>query len=879
MAYSNFFDANPVIIDDLGNPLQGRVKFFDYNTVTYKGIYEDVLGTSAANPQYTDTTGKLENQIFLGAGSYFAVFQRYLGTSAGNMQTAPEGDFLTFKSEDLIGSASDSSPVNINGTEIATIADLRLVNPSVFNKVVVLGYYAINDNIVPRTYFWNANSVANDNFGTVIKCTSLGTGRWEMAEPEEMDVKYFGIFPGYFTYNSQLTALIGWMSSSLSHCKTIRFGTGTYTFLAGTFNFITKVILEQNVKFDIGGAGTLHINFNADYDIQTVNPLVINKAALNLVIIKFTATNASLTNKIIKSEWYGNWADLVHGDEESIALMESRVGTGYTIQVGSTYYIKATANISHNTVFNNGSYFSKGGNIIFNNCDVSNVGTNTPLNCTTWTNLRFIGSTVRATCFGSSYPNLYLDCQTNSSNSTFIFDKSVTFTGQFMDNGGFKYIHQYGIISTQTAEVYAQFQSIECNNNMFGDTVYVAINNQPVKITWFMPNTYSQSQGQTALINATRCAMMGSGHLDLCNKVLNISSGVTILGTNPNNSEFSITNGRINATADLTLLTFKYPCAKLEIKDIFYYAPSNNTTFLTMNKVGIINATIGDLIIRDSKFYLNISSIMIQTLNSGNIVTLKMDNNEVTMDGGYMLANPNLTNCFLTNNKIKAQVTAQNSYSKLSTNEFNGCDRIDFTCKNSLIINDNRLYKTDLRIHSNDSMIDAVVTGNQFESTNDKYSRIFFEADTALTNFAGSVVNGNSFSGHLSANMIPIVLNGTYNSAGHKINISNNIGKVDLSNIGIHVPSTVGSGLLESYVAIGTQNGKIHTVGYNEGIIFDIPASTQNPTFLSNLHSGGIYYISSNASDGGGKYYQVAYNNVGGDTIPVIAPGQWSIYT
>jgi hypothetical protein len=875
----SFIDPWAVLIDDLGNPLVGRVNFYDIGTSELKNVYK-AGGVAAENPVYTDSTGKLEYQVFLGVGDYTASFERYIGT-ASNMKAIGVADdpmqWFKYKEADLTGGAVTSDVANSSIT-VNTIDELRLVDTALYNQCTVIGYYAANDNIPSRTYIWNGAITSTDNYGTIIQRTGQSVGRWQMQQPEEMNVKYFGIFPGSFTYNSQLSALIVWMSTYGLN-RSIRFGTGTYTFLAGTFNFITKVILEQNVKFNISGTRTLNINFNADYDIQTVNPLVINTNALTNVIVSFGATNASLNNQIVKSTWYGNWSDSVNGDDASINAMEARVHSGYTIHADATYYLKSMVNINHNTVFNNGQYIAKGGIINFNIVDLSNIGTGTPLITSTggaWTNYRFIGSTVRASCF-YGYPNLYLDCQTNSSNSTFIFDKSVTFTGQFMDNGGFRYVHNYGIISTQSAEVYAQFQRIECNNNMFGSVCYVAINNQPTKITWFMPNSYSQSQGQTALINATRCAMMGSGHLDLCNKNITVTAGFDILGTNPDNTSFSITNGRITTTADLTLLTFKYPCTKLEIKDILYYAPSNNTTFLTVEKDGIVNATIGDLIIRDSKFYLSLSSIMIQTINAGNIVTLKMDNNEVTMDGGWMLANPTLTNCFLTNNKIKAQVTAQNSYAKVSNNEFDGCDRIDFTCNNSLIINNNRLYKTDLRIHANGAVIDAVVTGNQFESTNDKYSRIIIQSEALGTIIKGCVITGNGFTGDVTSTMLAIMFEGTFSSdwvytdvdsvryGYSSVHICNVVGNTS-SHKNIKVPTTKGmvrapvDGLNgQSTSAIGVNSWRYY-MPIDANKIFYIPGSTYAvstvPVGLVGLGNGSVQYTPNNADSVGGSFAQ-----------------------
>lgn len=194
------FDKRTSWLDDEGKPLIGRVKFCKLHTTVLENIY-NMNGTVVyANPQYTNTIGQLQNQIFLKDNTDYTVrFEKYVGN--GDM-TEDQDNWLDVYSCDDIW---DTYGIEIDATSfqvVNTIADLRNLNPSTVatrdnHKVIILaGYYTIGDK--PQVmYIWNPNTTSSDNGGDIIKVNNISNGRWELVNnfgPDGLDVRHFGVF-------------------------------------------------------------------------------------------------------------------------------------------------------------------------------------------------------------------------------------------------------------------------------------------------------------------------------------------------------------------------------------------------------------------------------------------------------------------------------------------------------------------------------------------------------------------------------------------------------------------------------------------------------------------------------------------------------------
>ena len=194
------FDKRSSWLDDEGKPLIGRVKFCKLHMTTLENIYNINGNVPLANPQYTNTIGQLQNQVFLKDNTDYTVrFEKYVGN--GDM-TEDQDNWLDVYSCDDIW---DTYGVDIDATSfqvVNTIADLRNLNPSTVatrdnHKVVILaGYYNIGDK--PQVmYIWNPNTTSSDNGGDIIKVNNISNGRWELVNnfgPDGLDVRHFGVF-------------------------------------------------------------------------------------------------------------------------------------------------------------------------------------------------------------------------------------------------------------------------------------------------------------------------------------------------------------------------------------------------------------------------------------------------------------------------------------------------------------------------------------------------------------------------------------------------------------------------------------------------------------------------------------------------------------
>lgn len=194
------FDSRNSWLDNEGKPLVGRVKFCKLHTTVLENIYNMNGTVVLANPQYTNTIGQLDNQVFLKDNTDYTVrFEKYIGN--GDMSEDQDNWQDVYSCDNIwntYGIEVDSTTFQL----VNNVNDLRACNPSTIttrdnHKVVILGGYNEIGDKPQVMYIWNASSIDNDNGGSVIKVDTIATGRWELCNTfgsEGVDVRHFGVF-------------------------------------------------------------------------------------------------------------------------------------------------------------------------------------------------------------------------------------------------------------------------------------------------------------------------------------------------------------------------------------------------------------------------------------------------------------------------------------------------------------------------------------------------------------------------------------------------------------------------------------------------------------------------------------------------------------
>ena len=189
-AFASYFD-------NLGALLIGRARFYnmDGSPAEVFAINSQGQYSTLGNIVFTNSSGQLTPQVFLGDHDYLVIFDKYVGGGTMSEDTEEE-------SWEEQGSAIDQYKtlgVVLEGgatRSVNTIEDLRETAPIGDNEVVLLlGYNSVGD-VEPIYYRWNKTSTIPDNKGSFIKVDDIAQGRWYFVDcPESLDVRHFGAFP------------------------------------------------------------------------------------------------------------------------------------------------------------------------------------------------------------------------------------------------------------------------------------------------------------------------------------------------------------------------------------------------------------------------------------------------------------------------------------------------------------------------------------------------------------------------------------------------------------------------------------------------------------------------------------------------------------
>lgn len=141
----------------------------------------------------------------------------------------------------LIGIESTGAEIDGKVIPVDTIATLRekTVTPE---TIWVSGYHSKNDGAFGSNIFrWNPTSTASDNGGTIIKLTSIATGRYELQYIGAVNVKWFGAKGDYDSSTNIGTDNSLFVQNALNAAFILYFPLGVY-------KYSTTLIFKQYTK-------------------------------------------------------------------------------------------------------------------------------------------------------------------------------------------------------------------------------------------------------------------------------------------------------------------------------------------------------------------------------------------------------------------------------------------------------------------------------------------------------------------------------------------------------------------------------------------------------------------------------------------------------
>lgn len=227
-----------------GKPLAGRITLFAHDSDTAIDVYtlQGDAFVQAQNPQLLNDAGRLDDTIFFDAAIVDVLVERYIGAEGQMSVSSPDSDFETFDSFEIGFDAS-----SIEGADtVETIADLKDADPSK-KFVTVMGYYAVGD-CMPRTYYWDADSVNAVDGGYVVGSNVEDSGRWILLWGDEIiPSSVYGIVAGVNETN--IGAFLSYPDTVGSFLqKTAKVA----RFLPGDYSTAVSLTTTKEMAFDAG---------------------------------------------------------------------------------------------------------------------------------------------------------------------------------------------------------------------------------------------------------------------------------------------------------------------------------------------------------------------------------------------------------------------------------------------------------------------------------------------------------------------------------------------------------------------------------------------------------------------------------------------------
>jgi len=251
MICASFNDSYPVIFDNDGKPLVGRVKFMTRQSTEYREIFLEPEGTTrGANPMKTNECGRLQSQVFLPCGEgedafYKVVVEKFLGEDPEDMEEYWDDDemwaqqydyILTFQKDHTIQS------IVVEATRFISQA------PTDFGILVVTGFYSNGDSPA-RIYTHTENTPSGPNDG-VTKIQSDISGWWVWKPQPVVNASCFGVEGGLRSdlLSPAMQSLQSYVGSNLKEVEEVFFKYGRYAYDAD-ITLPVKVHLDPNALF------------------------------------------------------------------------------------------------------------------------------------------------------------------------------------------------------------------------------------------------------------------------------------------------------------------------------------------------------------------------------------------------------------------------------------------------------------------------------------------------------------------------------------------------------------------------------------------------------------------------------------------------------
>lgn len=371
-------DALPTFLDINGQPVIGRLKFYEPDGTTYKAIYADsTYTTELPNPLLTNLAGRPGAQPFLKNGLYRVVVEKFIGEDYADMgqyqyeELDPEhlSDIIhwEFEKEFLI----DSGKIDAEQTQLSyiatveTIAELRQLSIDEYKYATVINYDNNVKGIKPRTYVWNSVSTRPEDYGSTIISSNSDSGRWELLESATLDATTFGISPYVDSgiLQSRLNGLANYSMANYRKAQVIYWTPGVYALDNGSnFSIGIPVVCYGNLKFMCPN-GTARVAFQGGLDYPRTNnlndvntTLVINQDTVHSAwwageTINFNGLNTLFNTVIVdnataNSQGYSNLNLYLESPNKSI------VANNCTIRLNKN--INSTNNVFYNCRFDQG---------------------------------------------------------------------------------------------------------------------------------------------------------------------------------------------------------------------------------------------------------------------------------------------------------------------------------------------------------------------------------------------------------------------------------------------------------------------------------------------------------------------------------------------
>ena len=330
------FNNRPLKTVD-GRPFYGRVYFFNKDINQTDNIYKyNQLNqlVPAANPQYSNAEGFIEDDVILSDKIYTIYQEEYIGDM---VDYKTDEDPSHWKNDRNYYEGLSVSKPQIEEHIVFTLAGLQATSTD-FDKVTVIGYHTPFD-CEPRTYRYDATSVDNVDYGQVVD--SISDGRWILLNDRPyVPSTYYGVYAGNLQNINRFMS----RATAIGTSGSIKTPDVNY-FIDGTYDITQNITTVHSIML---GSAIFPENFTV-----SCHKLIVNKSAKG----KFKYLDVSTT---ADSDHFYNFEDLFTCGSNNILV---RADTSDYIDVLDDFSIH-----NKNITFENNATCITTAKITFNNC-------------------------------------------------------------------------------------------------------------------------------------------------------------------------------------------------------------------------------------------------------------------------------------------------------------------------------------------------------------------------------------------------------------------------------------------------------------------------------------------------------------------------------